>query len=147
MSSRLEVWAPDGLPEIAPGDDLVELLTELLRGDPLVDGDVLVLTSKVVSKAEGRVVSADDREQAITDETVRVVATPSLDGGRIRTDPIAPGTCGFPSFTRTDEPKPTPTAEAPAAAPPTSWSVCAREDETTPFGENGADPRPSLRAA
>jgi len=75
MSTRLEVWAPDGLPEIAPGDDLVELLTELLRDDPLIDGDVLVLTSKVVSKAEGRVVSADDREQAITDETVRVVAT------------------------------------------------------------------------
>ncbi|MDQ0374243.1 coenzyme F420-0:L-glutamate ligase [Cellulomonas humilata] len=75
MSTRLEVWAPDGLPEIAPGDDLVELLTELLRDDPLVDGDVLVLTSKVVSKAEGRVISADDREQAITDETVRVVAT------------------------------------------------------------------------
>ncbi len=75
MSTRLEVWAPDGLPEIAPGDDLVELLTELLGDDPLVDGDVLVLTSKVVSKAEGRVISADDREQAITDETVRVVAT------------------------------------------------------------------------
>ncbi|WP_456786561.1 coenzyme F420-0:L-glutamate ligase [Cellulomonas sp. P5_C5] len=75
MSTRLEVWAPDGLPEIAPGDDLVVLLTELLRDDPLLDGDVLVLTSKVVSKAEGRVVSADDREQAITDETVRVVAT------------------------------------------------------------------------
>ncbi|GEL99750.1 coenzyme F420-0:L-glutamate ligase [Cellulomonas terrae] len=75
MSTRLEVWAPDGLPEIAPGDDLVALLVTLLADDPLVDGDVLVLTSKVVSKAEGRVVSADDREQAITDETVRVVAT------------------------------------------------------------------------
>ena len=75
MSSRLEVWAPDGLPEIAPGDDLVALLTSLLADDPVQDGDVLVLTSKVVSKAEGRVVSADDREQAITDETVRVVAT------------------------------------------------------------------------
>lgn len=75
MTSELRVWAPDGLPEIAPGDDLVSLLTALLRDDPLLDGDVLVLTSKVVSKAEGRVVSADDREQAITDETVRVVAT------------------------------------------------------------------------
>ncbi|WP_421733193.1 coenzyme F420-0:L-glutamate ligase [Cellulomonas sp.] len=75
MNSRLEVWAPDGLREIAPGDDLVALLAELLRDDPPVDGDILVLTSKVVSKAEGRVVSADDREQAITDETVRVVAT------------------------------------------------------------------------
>jgi len=75
MTSELRIWAPDGLPEIAPGDDLVSLLADLLRADPPVDGDVLVLTSKVVSKAEGRVVSADDREQAITDETVRVVAT------------------------------------------------------------------------
>ena len=75
MSSRLEVWAPDGLPEIAPGDDLAALLAALLRDDPPVDGDILVLTSKIVSKAEGRVVAADDREQAITDETVRVVAT------------------------------------------------------------------------
>jgi coenzyme F420-0:L-glutamate ligase/coenzyme F420-1:gamma-L-glutamate ligase len=75
VTARLEVWAPDGLPEIAPGDDLVALLSVRLRDEPPVDGDVLVLTSKVVSKAEGRVVSADDREQAITDETVRVVAT------------------------------------------------------------------------
>ena len=81
MTARLEVWAPAGLPEIAPGDDLVALLADLLRDDPPVDGDVLVLTSKVVSKAEGRVVSADDREQAITDETVRVVATRENPGG------------------------------------------------------------------
>jgi coenzyme F420-0:L-glutamate ligase/coenzyme F420-1:gamma-L-glutamate ligase len=33
------------------------------------------VTSKIVSKAEGRVVEAADREQAITDETVRIVAT------------------------------------------------------------------------
>jgi len=75
VTARLQVWAHDGLPEITPGDDLVALLAALLRDEPPVDGDVLVLTSKVVSKAEGRVVSADDREQAITDETVRVVAT------------------------------------------------------------------------
>jgi len=81
-AAELRVWAPDGLPEVAPGDDLAGLLTALLRSDAhdvpdhaLRDGDVLVLTSKVVSKAEGRVVAADDREQAITDETVRVVAT------------------------------------------------------------------------
>ena len=48
----------------------------------VVDGDVVVVTSKVVSKAEGRVVAAADREQAITDETVRVVATRERpDGG------------------------------------------------------------------
>jgi coenzyme F420-0:L-glutamate ligase/coenzyme F420-1:gamma-L-glutamate ligase len=72
----LQVWAPDGLGEIRAGDDLPALLVELLRvGRPLCDGDVLVLTSKVVSKAEGRQVRADDREAAITAQTVRVVAT------------------------------------------------------------------------
>ncbi|WP_369796490.1 coenzyme F420-0:L-glutamate ligase [Cellulomonas sp. A375-1] len=79
---ELRVWAPEGLREITPGDDLVALLVALLVDDArthpdraLADGDLLVLTSKVVSKAEGRVVAADDREQAITAETVRVVAT------------------------------------------------------------------------
>jgi coenzyme F420-0:L-glutamate ligase/coenzyme F420-1:gamma-L-glutamate ligase len=82
------VWAPDGLPEVRPGDDLVALIGDLLAADEpahvLVDGDVVVVTSKVVSKAEGRVVAADDREQAITDETVRVVATRAHEGGVTR---------------------------------------------------------------
>lgn len=89
--TELRVWAPDGLREVVPGDDLVALLVGLLRDDAsahpdraLQDGDLLVLTSKVVSKAEGRVVAADDREQAITDETVRVVATREHPGGVTR---------------------------------------------------------------
>lgn len=78
--SELRVWAPGGVGEVRPGDDLVTLLLDALAADAdpdhrPADGDVLVLTSKVVSKAEGRVVAAEDREQAITDETVRVVAT------------------------------------------------------------------------
>ena len=48
----LEVLAPDGVPEVRAGDDLVALLLAAL--DPR-DGDVLVVTSKVVSKAAGRV--------------------------------------------------------------------------------------------
>ena len=71
--SRLEVWAPDGLPEIRAGDDLAAVLAPALTDPPLADGDVVVVTSKVVSKAEGRVV-AMDRDEAITAETVRVVA-------------------------------------------------------------------------
>ena len=50
----------------------------------LADGDILAVTSKIVSKAEGRQVAADDREQAITDETVRVVATRAHPGGVTR---------------------------------------------------------------
>jgi len=63
-----------GLPEVAPGDDLVALLAGALREAGAVDGDVVVVTSKVVAKAEGRVRTAPDREAAIDAETVRLVA-------------------------------------------------------------------------
>ncbi|GAA3303029.1 coenzyme F420-0:L-glutamate ligase [Streptomyces cinereospinus] len=66
------VWAVPGLPEVAPGDDLAKLIAAAEPG--LADGDVLLVTSKIVSKAEGRIVRADDREAAIDAETVRVVA-------------------------------------------------------------------------
>ncbi|MGW1543966.1 coenzyme F420-0:L-glutamate ligase [Streptomyces sp. NPDC002309] len=66
------VWAVPGLPEVAPGDDLAKLIAAAEPG--LADGDVLLVTSKIVSKAEGRIVQADDREAAIDAETVRVVA-------------------------------------------------------------------------
>ena len=62
--------AAAGLDEIRPGDDLGGLLSQQV---PLADGDILVVTSKVVSKAEGRVVSAD-RASALAGETDRVVA-------------------------------------------------------------------------
>lgn len=83
-AERLEVWAPGGMPEVVPGDDLAALVGDALAADDggVADGDVVVVTSKIVSKAEGRVVAAADREQAITDETVRVVATRDrADGG------------------------------------------------------------------
>jgi coenzyme F420-0:L-glutamate ligase / coenzyme F420-1:gamma-L-glutamate ligase len=60
-----------GLPEITAGADLAALIC---AGYPeLGDGDILVVTSKAVSKAEGRVV-AMSREEAIEAETARVVA-------------------------------------------------------------------------
>jgi coenzyme F420-0:L-glutamate ligase/coenzyme F420-1:gamma-L-glutamate ligase len=67
---RLEVFAPGGIGEVVEGTDLAALV---LAHAPVADGDVVLLTSKVVSKAEGRVV-AGDREQAIRAETVRLVA-------------------------------------------------------------------------
>ncbi|MEV4949871.1 coenzyme F420-0:L-glutamate ligase [Streptomyces sp. NPDC053755] len=66
------VWALAGLPEVRSGDDLAKLIASASPG--LRDGDVLLVTSKIVSKAEGRVIAADDREEAIDAETVRVVA-------------------------------------------------------------------------
>ncbi|KUN78337.1 coenzyme F420-0:L-glutamate ligase [Streptomyces griseoruber] len=66
------VWAVPGLPEVQEGDDIAKLIAAAEPG--LADGDVLLVTSKIVSKAEGRIVRADDREAAIDAETVRVVA-------------------------------------------------------------------------
>ncbi|MFE9910135.1 coenzyme F420-0:L-glutamate ligase [Streptomyces clavifer] len=66
------VWALPGMPEVRTGDDLAKLIAATEPG--LVDGDVLLVTSKIVSKAEGRIVEAADREAAIDAETVRVVA-------------------------------------------------------------------------
>ena len=67
------VFALLGLPEFRPGDDLAGILGDALAG-VAEDGDIVAVTSKIVSKAEGRIVEAGDREEAITAETVRVVA-------------------------------------------------------------------------
>jgi coenzyme F420-0:L-glutamate ligase / coenzyme F420-1:gamma-L-glutamate ligase len=81
------IFAVTGVGEVAPGDDLTELLAAVLipedpAGSPvpggLADGDVLVVTQKVVSKAEGRIVALDaddpDAKQALVEqESVRVV--------------------------------------------------------------------------
>ena len=77
---RYSIEGVEGLPEVVEGADLAAIIANGLT-EPLEDGDILVVTSKVISKAEGRVVRADDREQAITDETVRVVATRENPGG------------------------------------------------------------------
>ncbi|MFH8936650.1 coenzyme F420-0:L-glutamate ligase [Streptomyces griseosporeus] len=72
LADGYRVWAVPGLPEVQPGDDLAKLIAAAEPG--LADGDVVLVTSKIVSKAEGRVVRAADREAAIDAETVRVVA-------------------------------------------------------------------------
>ncbi|KQC39080.1 F420-0--gamma-glutamyl ligase [Frankia sp. ACN1ag] len=70
-----------GIGEIRPGDDLAAAVATAAAatGRPLADGDVLVVTSKIVSKAEGRLITvAGDREaarqSAIDGESVREVA-------------------------------------------------------------------------
>ncbi len=53
-----------GLPEVAAGDDLVAMIggAATAQGDPLVDGDIVVVTSKIVSKAEGCSIELADVE-------------------------------------------------------------------------------------
>src|SRR3954454_396668 len=68
-----------GLPEFGPGDDLAAAVADAATW--LADGDVVVVTSKAVSKVEGRMVRVEPgtdrevaRQRAIDAETVRVVA-------------------------------------------------------------------------
>ncbi len=64
MAAEIRVIAIDGLPEIQPGDDLAALIVAAAerQGTSLRSGDVLVITQKVVSKAEGRLIALRDVE-------------------------------------------------------------------------------------
>ncbi|NNE95838.1 MAG: coenzyme F420-0:L-glutamate ligase [Acidimicrobiales bacterium] len=60
MAKRLEIVAIERLPEIQPGDDLAGLIHAACEAEyPLTDGDVVVVSQKVVSKAENRLVKVD----------------------------------------------------------------------------------------
>src|SRR5690606_25367020 len=73
QSPAIQVFAVEGIPEIDAGDDLARIVGDAIAGQ-VRPGDILAITSKIVSKAEGRRIAAVDREDAITAETVRVVA-------------------------------------------------------------------------
>ena len=70
----VEVRPVTGLPEIEAGADLPGLIVDAVSGDLRAD-DVVVVTQKIVSKAEGRVVDASEgKERWVERETKRVVA-------------------------------------------------------------------------
>ncbi|WP_067821244.1 coenzyme F420-0:L-glutamate ligase [Actinomadura kijaniata] len=77
---NVRVFGIPDVPEVGEGDDIAAFVPAGM----VEDGDVLVVTSKIVSKAEGRVLVADDREKAIDAETVRVVARRRHAGGETR---------------------------------------------------------------
>ncbi|MFN2608161.1 MAG: coenzyme F420-0:L-glutamate ligase [Acidimicrobiales bacterium] len=76
-AGALSVHPVAGVPEVRPGDVLAELL--VATGFPFVTGDVVVVTQKVVSKAEGRLVALDPadpaaaRRRLVEEESVRVL--------------------------------------------------------------------------
>lgn len=80
MSTPLTVVPVTGIGEVARGDELADLIADAARaaGTPLADRDCVVVTQKVVSKAEGRVVALDhsdrDAKRALVEsESVRVL--------------------------------------------------------------------------
>lgn len=76
MTGTLTVLPLTGLPEIEPGDDLAGMVADAAIAAGIVEGDCLVVTSKVVSKAEGRIVAAvtdADKRAIVESESVRVL--------------------------------------------------------------------------
>ncbi|MGZ8735604.1 MAG: coenzyme F420-0:L-glutamate ligase [Nocardioides sp.] len=73
MIAGITVRPVDGIGEVSPGDDLAELVVAATQVDGLESGDIVVVTSKVVSKNEGRVVAAD-KAGVLAGETDRVLA-------------------------------------------------------------------------
>lgn len=78
---RLSAWGVTGIGEIVEGDQLGDVVVEACRAEPngpLADGDVVVVTQKIVSKAEGRMVRIDpddplSHKSLVEEEGVRVV--------------------------------------------------------------------------
>lgn len=64
MNGALTIWGVVGLPEVEAGTDLGEAIIDaaVAAGTPLASGDVVVVTSKIVSKAEGRTLELADVE-------------------------------------------------------------------------------------
>jgi coenzyme F420-0:L-glutamate ligase/coenzyme F420-1:gamma-L-glutamate ligase len=79
--SRLTAWGIEGIGEIHPGDQLGEIIADACAGPPngpLEEGDVLVVTQKIVSKAEGRLVQVDaedplSHKRLVEEEAARIV--------------------------------------------------------------------------
>ncbi len=64
MPPEIRAVGIEGLPEVQAGDDLAGQIIDAAaaQGTPIEDGDVVVVTQKIVSKAEGRVMTIDDVE-------------------------------------------------------------------------------------
>ena len=81
MTNRMSAWAVEGIGEIVPGMQLGDVIVDACRNEPngpLQDHDVLVVTQKIVSKAEGRLVEIDpddplSHKALVESEAVRIV--------------------------------------------------------------------------
>jgi len=62
--AHIQIYGVTGLPEIAEGVDIAEMIhaAAIAQGDPLADGDVVIVTSKIVSKGEGCAIELADVE-------------------------------------------------------------------------------------
>jgi coenzyme F420-0:L-glutamate ligase/coenzyme F420-1:gamma-L-glutamate ligase len=82
VPAALSIIPIAGIGEIRPGDEIAELIADAATAQetPLLDRDCLVVTQKIVSKAEGRLVELDPldrdaRRRLVESESVRIVRT------------------------------------------------------------------------
>ncbi len=73
--TKLEIIPLEGIPEISPGDDLVEIIGKI---DAIQSGDILVVTQKIISKAENQMVKIDpddplSHKPLVEKESVRIL--------------------------------------------------------------------------
>ena len=73
--SKLEIIPIEGLPEISPGDDLIQIIGQDGR---VISGDILVITQKIISKAENQIVQVDPEDPLshkplVEEESVRIL--------------------------------------------------------------------------
>jgi len=73
--SKLEIIPIEGLPEISPGDDLIEIIGQ---DGQVSSGDILVVTQKIISKAENQIVEVDPEDPLshkplVEEESVRIL--------------------------------------------------------------------------
>lgn len=71
--TALTIVPVTGIPEITPGDDLAAAIFQAAGTEAFGDSDVIVVTQKVVSKAEGRLVPVARRTAAIEQESKRIL--------------------------------------------------------------------------
>jgi coenzyme F420-0:L-glutamate ligase/coenzyme F420-1:gamma-L-glutamate ligase len=81
MTAPVTVTPVSGIPEVVEGDDLALVVDQGLRasGITLADGDVVVISSKIASKARGLVTHDPDKDRVIANETEYVVAERAVD--------------------------------------------------------------------
>ena len=75
---RIEVWGVEGIGEVRAGDDVAQTIADAIakHKDGLANGDVVVVTHKIISKAEGRIRPAANEEeyrQAVEDEAAEII--------------------------------------------------------------------------
>ena len=163
----VSVIAVEGLPEITEGVDLAAMIVEasVEGGEPVADGDVVIVTSKIVSKSEGRTVDLDtvtpspfarqfaerwEKEPGIVElvlqESKRVVQVGPCSSPRRATAssaPTAASTSPAPARRAAPSSSPSTPTPAPAACARASASSAARSPSSSPIRSAvlGARPR------